>query len=365
MKDVLEELLDVVNGKKFIVEEINLDFIDYEIYSHLNIEQDLTTNIYCESYGDHTYKGCYEQSKRILELIENKTVQSKKLSDNSIEICIDSYNFKNIENVFFNKIKIIFVLEYKKETKGFKNDIFGEYLPDSIKYDTENNKVNEFTIKLCIRKKFSDIVNKVVIQLSHELDHAFKDYMLWLNNASYTLKTIVNTKHYSDFTSQTSTNKLELPKFSISLCKDICYRLEKIEQSAYISEIVSHVKLYAEKHKTKIIDINSAIKILQTCPSYKDYKSFILALEEINNEEKEEFTAYYNKTFNKHYSSIELFEKLKKEINDLRYKINKAICKVYYNLVSENSNNTLTRDFINTINFVLEHRNFISILEEF
>lgn len=245
MKNITDYIYHNFNKK------YNFDYLDKQLLHHLNI--DYAYKDQKGINGSYTFEslGIFKDCKKIINYIVDNILNIYKK-----ETSIDSEKISN--DLFFNKLNLYFDINNKNIIEGsykigFEND------EDNIKYDLDrwNNDNKKFNFIEITVYNFDDPnsewqVDDLAEILTHELTHAWDDYILRLEGTS----SLRNKKLSNDFNKELNNlrekilldsifnfDKNERDKYKeylnkdIPLLKDVLYYLDKNEQNAYISQL--------------------------------------------------------------------------------------------------------------------------------
>jgi len=278
MKDIIEYIYNDFNTK------YQFDYLDECLLKHLYIEHayrnQYSPSHYCTFESIGLFKGCKEIINYIIDNI--KDIYKDKTSIDSSKIA---------DNLFFDKLNLSFGFNKEEDSEingeykiGYKND------DDNEEYDLEKWNINDqkFNFIDIIIYNFDDPssewqVDDLAEMLTHELTHAWDDYILHKegnsslrnkkisNNFNKELKEI-NDKLLLDSIFKFDKNERDLYisylNKDMPLLKKIIYYLEKTEQNAYISQINQVLK------NKKFENSKDLIKYLNDkCVTYYNYKT--------------------------------------------------------------------------------------------
>jgi len=247
-----------------------------------------------ESFGN--FKNTHKVLYHIIEVLKNEFKSQE----------IDCTN----DNVFFKKIKIDIVNE--------------DYI--SASYLNINNDKIDIEI-LCLDKEmFIDNIEEYTELILHELLHGYEDFNRKTTNKPdiFQLWNVDYEKSYLNI------NNFDKIKRYISRCK---YFLNSQERNAYFSSLELSIKKIIKDYHITADNLDyekfkHGIKRETLWEIYFDLGTFILGLNNINNEYKKEIEKQYNSLYNTNKS----FNEIKKELNNkwkkFDHKFNQLIPKI-------------------------------------
>ncbi len=232
------------------IEIPELDYIDEQLYTHYNISKGFNTkNIFNEMLTFESI-GLFAGCKDIVKTVADNLNELLKKG----EYTIKSKDIHALKNKFFDELYLYF--------NKVDNNTNGEY---KIGYGDDNKQDNYETIRWNAQeKKFNfieitinySVLNEIPEMLTHELTHAWDDYILHVKG-----NTSLRNKHVNDniqnmlgdlkkslnrdlrFAKLLSNTdeEIELTKISsnVDTIKQIIYYLNDFESKAYISQINS------------------------------------------------------------------------------------------------------------------------------
>lgn len=227
--------------------------------------------------------GNFKNAHKVL----NHIITELKSNFNSQEINCDNYD------VFFKKIKI---------------DIINKDLINAS-YLNIDNDVLEIEI-LCLDKEtFIDYIYYYIELILHEMLHGYEDYCRKSSNTKgiFDLWNINYKKSYINI------NNINDIKRYLSRCK---YFFNSQERNAYFSSLELCIKDIIKKYHISADNLDyekfkRAIKDHHIWKIYFDLGTFIIGLENINNDNKK----YIEKQYNSLFESNKSFNEIKKELN--------------------------------------------------
>lgn len=223
------------------------DYLDSQILTHLD------TNI---AFHEHDYfrypqhvtfesLGLFPGCKKIINYVEERMCEKLK---NSLPSCM-IINSSNIDpNIFFKEIRLYFS---ETHTRGFymeyvcgMDDVYNQQRWNGSKFNFIDIYVNNFDTSKYSMDDFLEL-------LTHELQHAWDDYMLYIHGTSIEKKKEkhdfndllndikINVQHeYDSTTDQQEKNKYKrYLDIDIPYLYDALYYLDKFEGSAYIAQV--------------------------------------------------------------------------------------------------------------------------------
>ena len=203
--------------------------------------------VYGNLFEEH---GIFSKSREFASFISNFIKEYIKDTED-YTILFMCNEIEELKNDFFNTIYINFDGNFSDP------NIKGEYDQTDSKERFNNGKFDYITISLNknIQKE------KIYQTIEHELNHAYKDLRLLINNDdSLEIKTIKSKYHLLNY----NDNDSEFDK----LIKDILYLLDKSEQQAYIAEFDGILG------DTKFDNIQNAFNKIYDSKLYKQIKEF-------------------------------------------------------------------------------------------
>lgn len=326
----LEEYLD-----SKAIEESKYDFIDREFIDYFNEKWAIQ---HAQSYDDLKYeiyesKTIYDGQEEQADVID-KEFKQRKGNDT---IIIDSSKFKGIENVCFSKLHLYVKLVDKDEHGEYKyNDKkYQDY--NEIRWNPVTEKFNFVEITVFVKNTTTSIKDIVLHELKHYWDdfNGFKHHKTKLSDAALKTK-------YKRF------NVMKDDDDFVATVKQINNMFTKVEQGAYISQIVGNIGSILKQKKWHSID--EAIKELVKSEEYIRYKKLkefvmlVLADEQMQSRYVEAYKNITNTTLSDTKIVIQLDNKFNKFWSELQKAIYKYIEE--HNLVKESSLSIDYREFI-------------------
>lgn len=244
------------------------------------------------------YKGQYE-------LAEFLTMQVLLKHSDNCEIEFSKDKLKKFNNVFFDKIQIIY--KKSKQIGGYK---------------IVDNKII-ITINSSEIKRYESIFSTI----SHELKHAWQDYKEDYNENSPS--NISSTKQYKDIT-----NKLTNSDLNVAGAANYAYHIYKMEQDAFASEFATALKIEINKYHPK--DIQECIKLAGGIDVFADlsrYKEIFYILSthnSIGNLTKEGLLNELYKIKNKRYDWNQFYHVFVRKIEKLFNKLCNIVANMYF-----------------------------------
>lgn len=243
-------------------------------------------HIYGNIFEEH---GIFSKSREFASFISNFI--KKYIKDNNdytiLFLCND---IEELKNNFFNVIYINF------DDNFYDDNIKGEYDQTNANERFNNNMFDYITIN--INKNIDK--EKIYRTIEHELNHAYKDLNLMINNDdSLEIKTIKSKYHLLNYNDTDS-------EFDKTI-KDILYLLDKSEQQAYISEFDGILG------DNKFDNIQIAFNKIYDSKLYKQIKEFQKIIKSNDEIILSAICNSYRKVYNKKYSDKKILSLLNKD----------------------------------------------------
>lgn len=204
--------------------------------------------------GSGLYKDCYKLSCLIYEKIMNNK-RELELKD---ELIIFSNEVKELSNIFFEKLTIY-------NSKNFQY-LIKTRLGELNKWNKDKNIFSNIDIEVELNVEKDDFIALI----SHELNHAFRDYKLHLHNSEIKIdKNYIKTKLNGNETTHEN------------IIKNIRYFLYDFEMSAFIAQISSKIQ-----NKT-FSSFHAAYNFISTDNIYKNISMIYQYIQLINMDKSE------------------------------------------------------------------------------
>ena len=198
-------------------------------------------------------------------------------------------------------------------------------------YDTKNSKIintkfNPLILHINKEKLLND-ENSVISIIVHELQHAYEDYNRYINNKDSLMTSLIKS------------NYLKLTKFTDDEIKKqinyILYFSNKIEQNAFIAQMVKQVK----DNKNNFSTIEEIYDCIKTKSVFKNYIKVLDWIDlYINNNNiiiQDKIIDYLNDITNYKFNTYnQVIKFLNKKKEKMLNKFNKIIPKIIYNNIS-------------------------------
>ena len=275
--------------------------------SHNDLYDDIDAKILFEcqakfrkEYRHHEYKvygdifeahGIFDKSREFASFITK--ILNNFITDNENHLIMFICNdIPELKNNYFNIIYVNFYDNF------YDNSMNGEYDSSNSKERFIDNKFEYITIN--INKKVDKV--RIYSIIEHELNHAYTDLKKLTNKSnSLEIESIKSKYNLLDHGDKDS-------KFD-AIIKDICYLLDKYEQSAYIAEFDGILG------DTKFNNIQDAFNKIYDSELYKQIKEFEKIIRSNDDDIFDALCKSYRKVYNVKYSNEKILNVLKKDWN--------------------------------------------------
>lgn len=276
-------------------------------------------NIVLEEYG--IFKGCLQLSDFTANKIR-KQLNKSNSSVTNVEISYVSFA-QSRPNVllerFFDTITIVCEI-----TKNVHN-LDGSY-SFSSKFDTKECYIHNIIINLYI--PVNDDYDDLESVLSHELTHAYNDYITKNGKIISSFRKHFKKLNYSSL--YTYSNDTE------GLIKNAIYFVDSYEKNAFFAQIRTDINKLKERNDIKDpISLYNAVQEIDVYQAYKMFKEMVSGLHDMSDEQKDEVVKTYNTYFNKSYNINEVVNKLTKLYDKVCKNLDRMVAKACAEEIAE------------------------------
>ena len=194
---------------------------------------------------------------REVEPVIRNVIERKKAAN----IKLDNADIIKDVNTFFNRFKVSFSFI---PTDDSRTRIHGSTdVLKSVDVDSEDNVIScpEIVMKVNCGTNLTDAVDRVSVNLSHELTHAYNIYRYAAEKGIQSLwNNITKTQRYSKIRSVQDSNVNNR-----SVIGNVLYTLNRMERNSYIAE--TRRELYLKKDE--IVDAKTGFEAVKNSNSYR------------------------------------------------------------------------------------------------
>lgn len=300
-------------------------YLEESLLKHIALEFKNDDIIY-EKYGE--YDGCEELSEYIYQ----------KLKDNNFKsIEINHEEVKNIDNIVFDKLYIMFkesdedIINYRIPSKYDKQILIDNGFNENYKeYSIIDKNTNRFKYCLIVLYTTSFRNTKIKSILNHELNHMFADYNIQIHG----LKTFFDLFNNESYKRTKEYNQHKHP-LRASQLENALYLMNEYEKNAFISQLCLEIREIKESDKyyrDGKLDANKVYYMVQQLDIYQAYMNIANFINDYDNDaltknEKNEIVKEWYNIYNENLNINQIFKKLKSKFIRTKQKIESIIPK--------------------------------------
>lgn len=301
------------------------NYLNESLLRHIALELKNEDIIY-EKYGE--YDGCSELSQFIYDKL-------KKNNFNSIEI--EYKEVKNIENIVFDKLYVMFneseddIINYLIPSKYDRQILRDNGFNDNYdEYSIINKDTNRFKYCLIVLYTKSFRNTKIKSSLNHELNHMYVDYKLQLQG----LKSFFELFNNVSYKRTTEYNQHKHPLKARQL-ENALYLMNEYEKNAFISQLCSEIrelKKSDEYYHNGKLDANKIYDMIKKLDIYQSYMNIGNFINDYDNDaltrnEKKIIIDEWKNIYDEDLTLDQIFKKLKQKFIKTKQKIESIIPK--------------------------------------
>lgn len=252
---------------------------------------------------------------RIIDFLKKQKIDITKSGKYSIKI---PYNiFDDISNRFFEKIDIVFNIEYGNFGPFVKSN--SGYISSNTKFNKETKRIELFKIIFNCKIDLWNNLDVLIPLICHEFLHGYEDQQRILKNNKSLFDINMENRYYDN-------NLRNSVEGNIRKIRRIIYLFTPSEVNASVSEIIGEI----EKNVLKIADKNNILTIVKNTNVFKEYENVGKYIEELSmikdKSEQERILNYWlNNTNRKIKTYSRLINYLKRYYVNVMNRFNKNI----------------------------------------